>query len=157
MRTTLRAAVFGLAIALGGSFTAQTEAMPMPQPQVKAETDSQIVKVRGERRVWRHHRQARGFKAHNRPAHAWRSHHGRYHNWRGHRGYRAWRPGYRHYGGYWYPPAAFSVGIVVGPRLHGGNRHVRWCRNQYMSYRASDNTFQPYHGPRARCVSPYSR
>ncbi|MGV3652562.1 MAG: BA14K family protein, partial [Devosia sp.] len=27
--------------------------------------------------------------------------------------------------------------------------------DRYRSYRASDNTFQPYNGPRQQCVSPY--
>jgi BA14K-like protein len=34
--------------------------------------------------------------------------------------------------------------------------HVRWCYNRYRSYRAWDNTFQPYDGPRQQCYSPYS-
>lgn len=34
--------------------------------------------------------------------------------------------------------------------------HVNWCYNRYQSYRAWDNTFQPYHGPRQQCWSPYS-
>ncbi|TPN15988.1 BA14K family protein [Mesorhizobium sp. B2-1-3] len=33
--------------------------------------------------------------------------------------------------------------------------HVRWCYNRYRSYRAYDNTFQPYNGPRQQCYSPY--
>ena len=33
--------------------------------------------------------------------------------------------------------------------------HVRWCHNRYRSYRAWDNSFQPYHGPRRQCRSPY--
>lgn len=33
--------------------------------------------------------------------------------------------------------------------------HVRWCYNRYRSYRAWDNTFQPYNGPRHQCYSPY--
>jgi hypothetical protein len=37
----------------------------------------------------------------------------------------------------------------------GGSAHVRWCYNHYRSYRASDNTYQPYNGPRRQCVSPY--
>ena len=36
-----------------------------------------------------------------------------------------------------------------------GSRHVRWCYNRYRSYRAWNNTFQPYHGPRRQCRSPY--
>lgn len=34
--------------------------------------------------------------------------------------------------------------------------HVNWCENRYRSYRAWDNTFQPYEGPRRQCWSPYS-
>ncbi|ACP25678.1 hypothetical protein NGR_c19140 [Sinorhizobium fredii NGR234] len=43
-----------------------------------------------------------------------------------------------------------------GPRYYaGGNPHVRWCYGRYRSYRAYDNTYQPYYGPRRLCVSPY--
>jgi len=35
--------------------------------------------------------------------------------------------------------------------------HVNWCYARYRSYRAADNTFQPYYGPRRVCVSPYWR
>ncbi|MBP0440835.1 BA14K family protein [Tianweitania sediminis] len=38
----------------------------------------------------------------------------------------------------------------------GGSSHVQWCYDRYRSYRASDNTFQPYNGPRRQCYSPYS-
>ena len=41
-------------------------------------------------------------------------------------------------------------------RSSGGSAHVRWCYNRYRSYRAWDNTFQPYNGPRQQCWSPYS-
>lgn len=33
--------------------------------------------------------------------------------------------------------------------------HIRWCYDRYRSYRAADNTFQPNHGPRRQCRSPY--
>ncbi|PBC03276.1 BA14K family protein [Mesorhizobium sp. WSM3860] len=33
--------------------------------------------------------------------------------------------------------------------------HVQWCYDRYRSYRAWDNTFQPYNGPRRQCISPY--
>ena len=84
--------------------------------------------------------------------------------WRGHRGYRHHRHGYRRHGGYWFPPAAFATGVIIGGALagpsvryrpRGGNRHIRWCYNHYKSYRASDNTFQPYNGPRRACRSPF--
>lgn len=85
--------------------------------------------------------------------------------YRGYRGYRVRRPGYRYYNGWWFPAAAFVTGAIVGgalasepiyrPRNYGGDAHVEWCYNRYKSYRASDNTFQPYNGPRRQCISPY--
>ena len=33
--------------------------------------------------------------------------------------------------------------------------HVGWCHARYRSYRGHDNTFQPYHGSRRQCWSPY--
>ncbi|MBZ9674057.1 BA14K family protein [Mesorhizobium sp. ES1-3] len=79
--------------------------------------------------------------------------------WHGHRGYRHHRPGYRRYNGWWFPPAAFALGAIIGGAIDRNgpaiNRHVRWCYDHYRSYRASDNTFQPYHGPRRECRSPY--
>jgi hypothetical protein len=88
---------------------------------------------------------------------------GGYHYYNGFRGHRERRPGWRHHRGFWFPPAAFSFGITIGPRYHHrhpvglSRQHVRWCENRYISYRASDNSFQPYHGPRRQCVSPYFR
>lgn len=74
--------------------------------------------------------------------------------WRGHRGYNYHRRGYRrHIDGYWYPSAAFVVTIRPGVRY--GNRHVRWCRAQYASYRVSDNTWKPRGERRRLCRSPY--
>ncbi|CVI59327.1 MULTISPECIES: BA14K family protein [Agrobacterium] len=80
----------------------------------------------------------------------------------GHRGYRDRRPGYRYHNGYWFPLAAFAAGAIIGgamqqPRPAYGGSHVAWCQNRWRSYRAYDNTYQPYNGPRRICVSPYSR
>lgn len=84
--------------------------------------------------------------------------------WRGHRGYREHRPGYRRHGDFWFPLAAFATGAIIGgalandrppPRVYRGDAHVRWCYERYRSYRAYDNTFQPYNGPRRQCISPY--
>ncbi len=33
--------------------------------------------------------------------------------------------------------------------------HVEWCASRYNSYRAQDDTYQPYQGKRRRCNSPY--
>ena len=41
-------------------------------------------------------------------------------------------------------------------RYYGtGNAHESWCYSRYRSYRAWDNTYQPYYGPRRECFSPY--
>ncbi|WP_077961840.1 BA14K family protein [Ensifer adhaerens] len=42
-----------------------------------------------------------------------------------------------------------------GPRAVSGNAHQRWCYARYRSYRAWDNSYQPYGGPRRQCNSPY--
>lgn len=75
--------------------------------------------------------------------------------YKGHRGYSERRTGYRQHNGYWFPPSAF-VGTIIGGVLNGstaGSSHVAWCDNHYRSYRASDDSYQPYHGPRKRCIS----
>jgi hypothetical protein len=87
------------------------------------------------------------------------------HYYNGHRGFRHHRRGYRHYNGYWYPPAAFSFGIIIGRQHYGhsygirpgftNRQHLRYCYNRYRSYRHYDNSFQPYHGPRKQCRSPF--
>jgi hypothetical protein len=46
----------------------------------------------------------------------------KYGYWRGHRGYRHRRPGYRFYGGFWYPPVAFAPTVVIRP-----GRAWYWC------------------------------
>ncbi|WP_425350242.1 BA14K family protein [Phyllobacterium phragmitis] len=83
------------------------------------------------RRHWRHHNRR------------WDRHHG----WRHHR--RHYRPRY---------------GWGVRPHYRGhrpryrrpaGSAHVRWCYNRYRSYRAYDNSYQPYNGPRRQCYSPF--
>lgn len=43
----------------------------------------------------------------------------------------------------------------VNPRFAGygmENLHAAWCAARYRSYRADDNTYQPYGGPRRPCL-----
>ncbi|NMG40579.1 BA14K family protein [Chelativorans sp. ZYF759] len=88
--------------------------------------------------------------------------------YRGHRGQRQARQGWRQHQGWWFPPAAFVAGAIIGgavaqqprpapraPQRGLSRSHVEWCYGQYRSYRASDNTFQPYQGPRRACRSPF--
>jgi hypothetical protein len=46
----------------------------------------------------------------------------------------------------------------TAPRYDGAylnSNHIDWCHNRWRSFRASDNSYQPYNGPRRICVSPY--
>src|SRR5690606_35643464 len=86
------------------------------------------------------------------------------------RGYRQPRAGYREYNGFWFPPAAFIAGAIIGGALNDGpryperrpdrssyrmsNDHVAWCTDRWRSYRVSDNSYQPTIGPRRVCTSP---
>lgn len=143
-RLSMSVAAVGFGAIMALTSVAPTQAQPMPIPRPQAEAGADLVQVRDQG-----HRVLRN----------------RHHNWRGHRGYRYYRHGYRrHSDGFWYPLAAFSAGAIIGGaiaapsvRVRSANPHRRWCRNHYQTYRAADNTFQPYNGPRRQCVSPYSR
>lgn len=96
-------------------------------------------------------------------------HRGGWAYYNGHRGYREYRRGYRQHNGWWFPPAAFVAGAVIGSAIASqaaappvyaapvrlSAAHVDWCQARWKSYRVSDNTYQPYDGPRQACVSPY--
>jgi len=64
------------------------------------------------------------------------------------------------YGGPVYRGPVYREPAYRGPvyrrHVNRGSAHVSWCYDRYRSYRAWDNTFQPYHGPRRQCWSPYS-
>ncbi|TCR83957.1 BA14K family protein [Rhizobium sp. BK376] len=96
----------------------------------------------------------------------WYGHNG----WYGRRGWygNGWGYGYYpggYYGGYygdaWVPLAAFATGAIIAgaasrpyysrPYYNGYGSHAAWCASRYRSYRAYDNTFQPYYGPRRQC------
>lgn len=52
---------------------------------------------------------------------------------------------------YYYQEPVFMPGAYTG----AGSRHTRWCRARFKTYRAYDNSWQPYRGPRRVCLSPY--
>lgn len=119
-----------------------------------------IVPVRAEwagtkqREIWlRNRHNWRGERWRNN--HEWRRYHRR-DNWR-------WRDNHRRYyggSGIFLGLGALGAYDYYAPRrtyrtYQGGSAHVRWCYNRYRSYRASDNTYQPYHAPRRQCRSPY--
>ncbi|MEQ8305310.1 MAG: BA14K family protein [Hoeflea sp.] len=131
----------------------------MPKPAVAAGVEGNLVEIGHRKRGFqRHHK--RGFQRHHRRGFYRHNNRGFYN---GHRGFRHHRQGYRRYNGFWFPPAAFSFGVIIDNHRRGGYarpgytnpQHVRWCDDKYRSYRVRDNTFQPYHGPRRQCRSPY--
>jgi hypothetical protein len=157
-----------LATALAFSVTATgmlpASAAPVVVPKAeRAELPIVNVQSRNDvRRQFRH--SSRSYRPDHRRDYR-RDYRGSRHGWyRGHRGYSYYRPGYRRYGDFWYPAAAFLAGAVITgaiansqPRViyRGSGSHTEWCYSRYRSYRAYDNTFQPYHGPRRSCISPY--
>jgi Ni/Co efflux regulator RcnB len=134
--TSLCAAV-ALSFAIGGAAPAM--AAPLLTPATPS-ASSDVVQIQHRR-----HRDDRRDRFERRGNQA-------YYN--GHRGYRDRRPGYRQHNGWWFPPAAFIAGAIIGGGL--AKAHVRWCQERWRSYRVSDNSYQPYNGPRRTCVSPYS-
>jgi hypothetical protein len=131
-----------LAVALSALFAATpampVNAMPLPAVTVQPVASGDAVQLVEHRRYIRRH-------------------------WHGHRHWgerRYYRHRHRHHhSNAWVPFAILGMGAMIGgavanDRGYGGS-HVRWCANRYRSYRAYDNTFQPYNGPRRQCHSPY--
>lgn len=54
-----------------------------------------------------------------------------------------------------YPVPVFSGARPLPIIEYGASNHEAWCQARYRSYRAYDNSFQPYSGPRRECLSPY--
>lgn len=156
MYKTLNAIALSAALALGltaGTFDAADAATPV-RAAISTPANPSLVEAQ-----YRHHRGG---------GHNW--HHGgggRYYGhdrYYGRRGYYGGGSGFYlgfgtpYYGGYYSPYYArpyYARPTYVVPAYRGGSAHVRWCYNRYRSYRASDNTYQPYNGPRRQCYSPY--
>lgn len=172
MINTLKTMMVGLvgATFMIGAMAPVSAAPVLPTAQVVDANSVMQVRDRWDRRGhgnWNGHRPGRpGWNGHRPgPRPGWNHHRPRPGYWNGHRGYNHYRHGYRrHNDGWWYPLAAFGAGAIIGgaiaqpapqPVYRASNSHVQWCYNRYRSYRASDNTFQPYNGPRQQCYSPY--
>lgn len=143
------------ALGLLAGLSVPSLAGPMPQPSVAPSADVTLVRSSSagdppgsDVRRWRQN--------HN----EWRRRrHGDRHHWRNN----SWRHRHHYRGG---SGVYFGLGLgvpayrYVEPRRYYRTRgisssHVQWCYDRYRSYRAWDNTFQPYHGPRQQCYSPY--
>lgn len=136
-----------LGLASAGALAVAALALPASAATAVA-PGANVVLVQGHRHHYRHDRSSTRIIIRNGDPY--------YH---GHRGYRHYRRGYRHYHGYWFPPAAFIAGAIIGGAIANsppaGSAHVRWCEQHYRSYDVRTDTYQPYNGPRRRCVSPY--
>ena len=142
-------APLALSVAMFATSFVPAEAFTRPRPTQIAQLGHDVEVVQYRRRGGDDWRRRDGFYRRGNEA---------YYN--GHRGYYERRRGYRRYNGAWFPLGAFAAGAIIGgavadrPVRYGGS-HVEWCANRYRSYRAYDNTYQPYNGPRRLCNSPY--
>lgn len=148
-----------LAIACSLGVTTNTSAAPIAHNPIASPATDLVTEVGGKIRIGFYQR------------------HGIFY-YNGHRGYKHHRYGYRKFRGHYFPRHAFTARIYIGPRYvrphyvrpgyvrprhtrpsihYVTQRHVQWCYAKYRSYRAHDDTFQPYHGPRRHCRSPYKR
>lgn len=156
----------GLAVAVTvPSFTGAAIAAPLvPMPQVAAPAEGNIVEIRdrGWRDGRRNWRGDRGWRGDGRRY--YRNRHGR--NYGGVAlglglgvplgAYLASRPAYG-YDEPYYEDRYVVRRVAPRPVYRSyGNSHAGWCYERYRSYRAYDNSFQPYNGPRQQCYSPYS-
>lgn len=153
------------AVALLTALTGVAPANAFPivgQQKIEAGAPNDVQQVQ----YWRHRNQ-RGGNWGGFSSQEDRAFYGRHNNWDRNRNWdrrRDWR-GDRHYrrhhgsnagaiiGGL--AAGAIIGGVLAQPRTvyRGSNSHTSWCYSRYRSYRASDNTYQPYNGPRRQCVS----
>jgi hypothetical protein len=144
--STLCATVLAASVGVVGAVPAT--ATPVNVLQMQPVNASDVVQIDNQWRKKGHGDRSshRGFHRHN--DQTW---------YNGHKGYKHQRPGYRSYNGWWFPEGAFIAGAIITDAMDqdDGSAHVRWCHNRYRSYRAWDNSWQPYKGPRRQCISPY--
>ncbi len=161
--TTLCAAA--ISVSFAGTGLAQTAAGGAQTVAPPTSSDARVIQVQGRDgygspRQWNGIDSPRHYRGGGRHFRDGRHYRGRIPHYRGYRGHHRYRPGYRRHGNFWYPGAAFIAGAIISGAINNANRwgspHIQWCYDRYRSYRASDNTYQPYHGPRQQCYSPYS-
>lgn len=160
--------IFALALSGALGFTGLSLSAPAPAvAQVAANIHvgvvSDVVKAGGHRahrgRHWRDHRPRYGHRWHAPGPRYGHRHHRAHRQYRAPRHYRPSRPIVRYHRPHFhlYAPVVPHVRRGYAPRvLPFSAAHYDWCYARYRSYRATDNTFQPYRGPRRQCRSPYA-
>jgi hypothetical protein len=155
--------MIALSLATAMSSVPPAEAFPTAPQVASQSTDVQKVQFPYERGEARKNRPSCPFPYCERGGRR-----GYYRDWDRHGYYRdgyyrdRYRRYYRHhdndFGAFFGGLAAGAIvgGLLSQPRYYnGGSAHTRWCYARYRSYRAWDNTYQPYGGPRRQCYSPY--
>ena len=159
LKNAIVAAVVGLPMLFGSGLAnaAAPGALALGATAGVSVADGAVIQVQSRRDIRRAQRRADRRAIRRAERRAVRRSAPRY---RGYRGYSTRRPGYRRYNGFYYPPAAFIAGAIIGNAISSGSNglpraHYNWCDQRYRSYDARSDTFQPYNGPRQRCNSPY--
>lgn len=177
--STVKSGLIALAIISGVTSTSVAGPTMQPDLSVPASTAAPaITQVRdswagGNNNDWRWRRQGNRWNGNH-----WNGNHWNGNHWNGDDNWRWRRHHYR--GGRYYNDGAgaailgLGLGLGLGSMYNNYNyydappprryyragrlsrAHVQWCYDRYRSYRAYDNTFQPYNGPRQQCWSPYS-
>jgi hypothetical protein len=140
------ATVIAMGFGIGGASAAGASGLSPRALEAASSASAGVVEVQDRRweREWRRDR-----REWRRDRREWRRHHRRHYD----------RPNASiefHFGTPSYRYYEPRVYVAPAPRYGLSSAHYRWCEWRYRSYRAWDNSYQPYHGPRARCISPYS-
>ena len=159
-RLATKTATAAIASAFMAVSVLPAEAMPAFKPASAASENIQTVQYRGG-----YHDGYHGGYRNNRGYYRGNHNHGRnYYNGYDRRYYKQ-----KDNDDAWVPLAILGAGaLIIGGAIAANNnnnrvqansginpRHFQWCYDKYRSYRSSDNTFQPYNGPRQQCYSPY--
>ena len=156
-------AIIGLSLATAFTSVMPAQAFPsIERPKLQV---SDVQQVESYRSSW-------GIGRYGGNRRYWVRRHYRGHDHYGHYGHRRY---YRDYDDDNFGSAlgGLAAGAIIGgllaqpryyePGYYGGERryyrssgsHADWCYARYRSYRAYDNTYQPYYGHRRQCISPY--
>jgi len=174
LSSLLRSGLIALGVAAGVSAPALAVPIaagfnPAAQPAAQGNTETTLIRHRDDGERWRDRRLFRRhwddgdrwrYRRHWRDGDRWRDRrHFRRHFRHFDRGPSIYLnfsiPAYRYYEPRYYAPRYYAPRRVYrSGRL--SSAHIEWCYNRYRSYRAYDNTFQPYNGLRRQCWSPYS-
>ncbi|MDQ0323643.1 hypothetical protein QO002_005850 [Pararhizobium capsulatum DSM 1112] len=161
-------AIIGLSLTTAFSSVAPAHAFPAVDGPKLQNSDIQVIRNRGNSR----YAQGRNYYRRSMGMNRWSGNNARRYS-QYHGGYRRYYPrhyynNYNNYNNYGAPWGSFGTGVIVGgllahpgyynysePGYYGDGSHANWCHSRYRSYRAYDDTFQPYYGPRRLCISPY--